>query len=670
MDPSPAKRRKTSPSTAVAANASNTTFRPVSQDGEQTTPSRASFMSPTKASLARFNPSLLPRPKVAAAGAPRLGQTPFEQQPSRIARKGRTGNGSARRSQPTTPTRELGGLEKTEATTTNARAATASPGRTTRSLGGGMFGAPRRRSHTPGRASLVVKAISANPEVNVVASPPEATDTAQDIVDGQLEQELQDGAARRLGRVANAEEAMDNSDKADPEEPELPPTPTELGLEPQPERPKGLLFSSPSRRARKKKGTSVKSSPLKPRDPPPEKPPESVPIAPMKAAPLQQTKMPDVDEELTSKQKERDKLSRQLQSLRADVARLEGEVARTQETAHVDPRSQVEVDELLSILTTTNPSHREIRPKHQQPPLSHRLSLFLPFSKQPLLAPSKAPVSNSPLPSHHPVPLPDPLPHLRLFTPLTITSTNVLLPSTAPNAPLLQRHDITLTSPHDLLIMRLSLTANATTETVENLNVISLSPWAIPELEPWIRKRALDGDISSIGWATARYWDVAQLRAICWEQCEREHEELLAHKGTQARPPTNRKTPALLKRRGRPRNADKTQVVKDHTDDDATDDDMMPEQSISRHDLLTHLGRSSFLFQHDGISLLISWRLDLDWTGEVQSHMAAQAAFPERWARADDRNSLAKVGQVFQQLVRVKGVFGAVAVIVRLLFRE
>lgn len=347
MDPSPAKRRKTSPSTAVAANASNTTFRPVSQDGEQTTPSRASFMSPTKASLARFNPSLLPRPKVAAAGAPRLGQTPFEQQPSRIARKGRTGNGSARRSQPTTPTRELGGLEKTEATTTNARAATASPGRTTRSLGGGMFGAPRRRSHTPGRASLVVKAISANPEVNVVASPPEATDTAQDIVDGQLEQELQDGAARRLGRVANAEEAMDNSDKADPEEPELPPTPTELGLEPQPERPKGLLFSSPSRRARKKKGTSVKSSPLKPRDPPPEKPPESVPIAPMKAAPLQQTKMPDVDEELTSKQKERDKLSRQLQSLRADVARLEGEVARTQETAHVDPRSQVEVDELL-----------------------------------------------------------------------------------------------------------------------------------------------------------------------------------------------------------------------------------------------------------------------------------------------------------------------------------
>ena len=210
-----------------------------------------------------------------------------------------------------------------------------------------MSGAARRRSHTPGRAFSPVKAASTNPEVNVVASPPEAANTAQDIVDGQLEQELQDGAARRLGRVANAEKAINISDEAGPEEPELPPTPTELGLEPPPERPKGLLFSSPSRRARKKRGTSVKSSPLKPRDPPPEKPPESGPIPRLKAAPLQQAKKPDVDEELTSKQKERDRLYRQLQSLRADVARLESEAARTQETAHTGPRSQDEVDELM-----------------------------------------------------------------------------------------------------------------------------------------------------------------------------------------------------------------------------------------------------------------------------------------------------------------------------------
>lgn len=279
-------------------------------------------------------------------------------------------------------------------------------------------------------------------------------------------------------------------------------------------------------------------------------------------------------------------------------------------------------------------------------------------------------MSNSPLPSHHPVPLTDPLPHLRVFTPLNISSTDTLLPSTAPNAPLLQRHDITLSSPHDLLSVKLSLTTNTTTETIEHLKVISLSQWAIPELESWIRRRALDGEISSISWATGRYWEVAQLRAKCWEHCERDYGELVAHKGNKARTPTSRKEPALPKRRGRPRKEDKAQADKTHTDGDDHDDDETPMQSISRHDLLTHLGRSALLFQRNGVSLLISWRIDFDWTGEVQSHMAAHAAFPARWARADERNSLGKVGQVFQQLVKVKGVFGAVGVIVGLVFRE
>ena len=350
MDSSPAKRRKISPTTTVGLSASNTTARPVSQDGGETTPGRASFMSPTKASLSRFNPSLLPRPKLSGAGAPRLGQTPTGQQRMYRARKERPGNGSARRSQPTTPTRELDRPYPTEATSTSARAATASPGRITRSLGGGLTAAPRRRSHTPGRASSPLKTINRDPEVNVLASPPEAANTAQEIVDGQLEQELQEGAARRLGRVAKPDKEMDISGHAEPDEPELPPTPTKLGREPPPERPKGLLFSSPSRRARRKKGSSVKSSPLKPRDPPPEKPLNKIFSPLLKPAPMQQGAEPDVDEALSGKQKERDKLLRQLRSLQADVARLKDEVARTQDPERADPRSQEEVDELLYAL--------------------------------------------------------------------------------------------------------------------------------------------------------------------------------------------------------------------------------------------------------------------------------------------------------------------------------
>src|SRR5438874_13595704 len=54
MSASPPKRRKTSPSTSVTVDASNI-------GGHPSTPKRASFQSPTKASLARSHPSLLPQ---------------------------------------------------------------------------------------------------------------------------------------------------------------------------------------------------------------------------------------------------------------------------------------------------------------------------------------------------------------------------------------------------------------------------------------------------------------------------------------------------------------------------------------------------------------------------------------------------------------------------------
>ena len=570
-----------------------------------------------------------------------------------------------------------------------ARAATASPGRTMGSLGGGMSAGPRRRSRTPGRASSPLKISNIAGEHNVAASPPaaakERADVAQDIVDSQTEQELQDGAAGRPGGIANLEKAVDLSDQVEPEEPDLPPTPTQLGLEPAPERPKGLLFSSPSRGAKRRKGSGVKSSPLKPRDPPPEEKPEKIEGSHSKVAPLPQVTIFEVDEVLLSKQQERERLSRQLRNLQADMTRLEGEVARTQEWAPADPRSQEEVDELLyahlitmfidvgllltflrrSILVTTNPTHKETPSNTKQPPLSQRLALFLPFSKQPL-PPSLGPSPlTSPLPSHQPLLLSDPLPYLRVFTPLTISSTDILLPSTAPNAPLLQRQEITLASSHDLLSVKLSLTANTTTQTIANLEILNVSPWAGPELGSWIRKRALDGDMSSIGWAIGRYWEVAQLRARCWERCEQDHGHLLAHKGKKGRKTVGKGKSTLLKRQGRLRKGDQTL-----SDDEPTNLDDDDPKTPSRLDLLSHLGRTALRFQHDDVSLLISWRIDFDWTGEVQSHVEASASFPEMWGRGDVRGSLGKVGDAFEKLVKVKGVSGAVGVIVGLVLGE
>ncbi|CAG8974503.1 hypothetical protein HYALB_00009038 [Hymenoscyphus albidus] len=75
MEHSPAKRRKTSPTTSLPINAPTTPSRiPVlRRDGDKTPTSRPSFASPTKASFSRHNPQLLSRPTSSGAGSGKPG---------------------------------------------------------------------------------------------------------------------------------------------------------------------------------------------------------------------------------------------------------------------------------------------------------------------------------------------------------------------------------------------------------------------------------------------------------------------------------------------------------------------------------------------------------------------------------------------------------------------
>lgn len=79
-------------------------------------------------------------------------------------------------------------------------------------------------------------------------------------------------------READMDMALDSSlMDEDILEPDLPPTPTQLGLEKAPDRPRGMLSSSPSRRqekrAKRRTGNALHESPLKAvnfQSPPPE----------------------------------------------------------------------------------------------------------------------------------------------------------------------------------------------------------------------------------------------------------------------------------------------------------------------------------------------------------------------------------------------------------------
>ena len=119
---------------------------------------------------------------------------------------------------------------------------------------------------------------------------------------------------------------------------------------------------------------------------------------------------------------------------------------------------------------------------------------------------------------------------------------------------------------------------------------------------------------------------------------------------------------------------DRSVLPSDDNDSDDDRDAATPNStSLPRHTLAQHLGRQSLLFQHPrntALSLLITWRIAFDWTGEAESHLSAVSAVPGSWEEADERGSLGKIGPVFEDLVERLGVLGAVRGVVGLLFKD
>lgn len=113
------------------------------------------------------------------------------------------------------------------------------------------------------------------------------------------------------------------------EEPELPPTPTQLGMEPAPGRPKGLLSSSPStrhaKRARRRMVDTRKPSPSKLRGVDTEGQMEDLPGLSQGESLF--------TEVISTKQKQKRELSAELQQLNDEIAELQELTDRLNESS-------------------------------------------------------------------------------------------------------------------------------------------------------------------------------------------------------------------------------------------------------------------------------------------------------------------------------------------------
>lgn len=638
MDSSPSKRRRTSPSTSVAVTVDNTDLGPPPQNGPSPSRRRLSFMSPTRASLARFHPSLLSRAKSAEPPRPvsKGLHGPIQQNP--VAAVGT--NSTVEHVAGTTPKRlELGnnGVAKEQ----------------------GPLTTPRRRSQPPGEviASTAQVQYSMNPDPR--ASPPEeARDegmAANGTNGGHQEpvQEVADTGTTGMTVVPDSQISQHPSTPTQREphvptsgmgigddgEPTLPSTPSQLGLEPPREKPKGLLFSSPSKRPRRKGRSSTKSSPLKPPDNPPEHPNSKqnssianlgprcyIENTPKPPPPPEEAHLLDLQGRLRALEKQlqdiEDKVLRQLLvfSWQQEGSKEDKTMAKQKREVSQQSTKVMQLrDEVLHIQATQSIDHVQTRPeetaRNMKPTsLTQRLTRFLPFSIKP---PPTVPRPPSPEDTHINQVLDWDLSQTAAAS-FTITTSNALLLPPMVDNELLQRQDITLSTSERLLTSDLQLTANTITQQISHLDVRAISSWAEPELGLWLRQSMGTMELTDLGRAFGRYWEVAKLRGKCWISCKQDLENLVAN---------------------------------------------APESNSP----LLYLGMQDLIFVRSNVQLKVSWRILISERGEVESHSSAHPRFPAAWQQ-ETNSELAKIGDAFMMLVEDRGIPEAIGMICKVVF--
>lgn len=484
-----------------------------------------SFQSPTKSSLAKSHPDVLERA---------LSRSPSRRPKSR-------GSQSRQSEQP--QARSIG-LRDRKALRPSLKP-TSSPLKAPRLSGGAPI-------HSPSRRSSGIQAFSQPPRRlskkivpadftfgSPIRQPTRPTQNLSNTPEGQLAQEL--GSATR---EAEMEVNLDSGPgdpfmDEDPLEPDLPPTPTQLGLEKAPDRPRGLLSSSPSTRHEQRinrRATDVlQGSPLK--------------SSKFEFPSVEATDDKDVAQEISptvfEKRRSRKRLTAELQRLKQDVAELGDWTAKVESHASLDADSK-ELNKFLALLSEES-SHLERKgPRPVPPSISSLLSTLLPFSGK--IHHSKGEVS--PLPTN-PFALKESSQspsYLTVFAPLLLRAHTSRTSTEASG--LLETHTLTFTPPppfpSSLYNVSVVYETDPETQSVTSLSVPTgrdTKKRKVPEtLRRWIDSRLANPllrlDVATLCWGINRYWEVSVARGQLWAQIEHRHSSGGSYGGKDAFPQT------------------------------------------------------------------------------------------------------------------------------------
>ena len=456
-------------------------------------------------------------------------------------------------------------------------------------------------------------------------------DDAQDTSAGARPPLKQKTIPRARSTTGNRRASI-HVDAVDDEELELPATPSQRGLEPQDGPRRGVLFSSPSKRPARV-NDSVKHSLLQQKARPSDTSGTEDDLGNQRRQPPAE-KRPPPDPEVEKRKQEKARLLREAQELEAQVARCAEEIAKEQQRAAAHTLTHTERTVLSSFIAELLDCDST---EDESTPISNLLCSFLPFSTT-AIPPPPSKVPEKRVPSHRPLEVANPLPYLEMFTTLTF-STRLDLPDgkILPSTNIIhQKHIIDIHGPQKLLTAQLAITIDTPAHQVIDMHILRLSPWASRELGTFLHLKSTTNDLGNASWALNSYWHLARKRAEYWRRCESSFTHLLTRhaENSENHPPqeNNMKT-------------------------------------MSRKDLNRHLGRDTMTLRDSSVVLKLNWRIAFDWTGEAESYVTVETAFPSTWTEGDDsKKALSKVPDTFTALMRTRGAFEATRILVELLF--
>ncbi|KAL3475317.1 hypothetical protein BJX99DRAFT_230054 [Aspergillus californicus] len=477
---------------------------------QRRSPSRPSFQAPTKASLARSHPDIL-ESSLSRSPARKPAQRASK---DNLQKDAETRAFGLRDRKALRPSITLGASPSNIPNRSQQSPLTFPSGRLS---GLGAFAAPPRR---------VSKGISAS---DLFFRSP--TTSQKTRIEESMTNTPEDQLASELGSATGA---MDFGDIEGPswhddfDEPDLPPTPTQLGLERPPGRPKGLLSSSPSmqhaKRGKRRAVGDLEQSPSKLR---------TVDYGAETEDLTEHVAIMNDDlfpGSVLKKQKLKRELSADLGTLKQDIAKLEGLCEKLdRHEGNIEPH----LSDLSSLLISADPSHaNSTNLQSNQGTISSFISSLLPFStKRPPKRVQSSPRLN-PFALNHDNQTDS---YLSALAPLKlIASSNII--STFKTNSMLEKHQLTLSAPRpfppNIYKISVSYETNPETQSLVSLSAEIESRTPV-YMRKWIDQRLanplLKLDISGLCWGINRYWEALVSRAQVWAEIEDQHPDLILH---------------------------------------------------------------------------------------------------------------------------------------------